>query len=73
MFEQSNFPAKHNDQTGKEQAPGKKVSDKQHRGKHHEMSPVKNSAVDTAFIFNEETLKRAPDDDTDQIADIIKN
>ena len=45
------LPSYEKHQTGEEKTPGKKVSDEQHRGEHHKISPVKNAAVDAAFVF----------------------
>ena len=73
MLEQRNFPAKHNNNAGKKQAPCKEITNKQHRGKHHKMAPIKNPTIHATFILNKKTLKRTPNHDTDQVAHIVKD
>ena len=45
------------DNGGEKQAPTVEVFDKQERSKHHEMSPVIDSAVDTAFVVHNGCLE----------------
>ena len=59
IFGVQKFPMYQYNTRGKEQTPAEKVSDKQHGRKHHEMSPVINPAVHTAFIFHDKGLKGA--------------
>lgn len=49
----NDFPFDQNNDGGKKQTPAKEVLNEKHRGKHHEMSPVIDPAVDTAFILHE--------------------
>ena len=72
MLDYGYLPPYEQHQAGKEKAPCKEVSDKQHRREHHKISPVKDAAVDTAFIFNYEGLERAPDNHAYQVAHIVK-
>ena len=72
MTEQSDFPAQHYNQAGKEKAPRQEVSDKQQRREHHKMSPVENAAVHTASVFHEEALERAPQNHADQVSHVVK-
>ena len=57
------------DKRGEEQTPAVEARDKQHRGKHHEVSPVVNPAVDTAFVLHEKRLERTEEQDADVVAE----
>ena len=72
MLDKCKLPAYHHHQTGEEQTPCEEMSDKKHRGEHHKVAPVKNSAVYATFILDEKTLERTPQHHTDQVADIVK-
>ena len=48
----NNLPLYQHDTGCKKQAPAKKISNEQHRCKHHKMSPVINSAVDTTAVLH---------------------
>ena len=52
------FPANQYHTGGEEQTPTIKVWNKQHRRKHHEMSPVVNTAVYAALILHNTCLER---------------
>jgi hypothetical protein len=47
------------DNGGEKQAPTVEVLDKQEWGKHHEMSPVIDSTIDTAFVLHDDRLEWA--------------
>ena len=47
------FPTYKNDTRCKEQAPTEKAGNKEHRSIHHEVSPVVNTAVDTAAVLHD--------------------
>ena len=57
------------DKRGEEQTPAVEARDKEHRGKHHEVSPVVDSAVDTAFVLHEKCLERTEEQDADVVAE----
>ena len=67
------FPAEGNHDRSKKQAPAEKVFDKQHRRKHHDVAPVIDPAVDTAFILHNKCLEGAEYNDADVIAEEIEN
>lgn len=66
------FPADQNYACSKEKTPAKKTFDEQHGSKDHEMSPVKDPAVDTAAIFHDPGLEGAEEHDTDDIGKVIE-
>ena len=53
-----NLPVEKHDKRSEEQTPAVEARDKEHRGKHHEMSPVEYAAVDAAAVFHQKRLKR---------------
>ena len=57
MFCITHFPFDKYDKCCKKQAPGKEIFDKKHWGKHHKISPVIDSAINTAFIMHHKGLK----------------
>jgi hypothetical protein len=69
----NNFPMNQYHYRSKEQAPTKEISNKQHWCEHHKMSPIINSAIDTAFVFHNECLERTEKQNADVIAQKIKN
>ena len=66
------LPSYEQHQTGEEKTPGKKVSDEQHRREHHKISPIKDAAVDAAFILYYKRLERAPDNHAYQVTHIVE-
>ena len=66
MFSVNNFPVNQHHCGSEKQTPAEKVRNEEHRGKHHEMSPVINAAVDAAFILHNACLKRTKDQNTDR-------
>ena len=66
------FPADQNYACSKEQTPAKKAFDEQHGSKDHEMSPVKDPAVDTAAVFHDPGLEGAEEHDTDDVGKVIE-
>lgn len=73
MLNQGDFPPEHEHDARKEQTPREEVPYKKHRGKHHKIAPVKDSAVDAAAVLYDKALERAPDDHADQVAHIVKD
>ncbi len=61
------LPVDQNHQRCKKQTPAEEIPDKKHRSKHHEMAPVVNAAVDTAFVFHDIGLERTEKQDADVI------
>lgn len=68
IFVPDDFPMDYNDEGHQNKAPGKKAFNEDQGGKHHCIVPIEDPAVDAAFIFHHQTLKRTPDDNADQIA-----
>ena len=73
MSRVGNLPAEKNNKRCEEQTPAVEAWDKQHRSKHHEVSPVINPAVDTAFILHEEGLERTEQQNADVVTEEEKN
>ena len=48
-----NFPAYQNNTRCEKQAPSEKARNKQHRGIHHEVTPIVNTAVYTAAVLHD--------------------
>ncbi len=68
-----NLPSNQNDKRCKEKTPAEEIPYKQHRGEHHEMSPVIYSAIDAAFILHDICLERAIKYNANVITKKIKN
>ena len=62
-----NLPVEKHDKRGEEQTPAVEARDKQHRGKHHEVSPVVDSAIYAAFVFHDSRLERTEKQNTNII------
>ena len=73
MLDKRQFPSYHHHQAGKEKAPAEEVSDEKHGRKHHEISPVEDSAVYAALILDEKALERTPQHHADQVADVVES
>ena len=73
MSRVGNLPAEKNNKRYEEQTPAVETRDKEHRGKHHEVPPVIDSAVYTAFILHEEGLERTEQQNADVVTEEEKN
>ena len=56
-----------------EQTPAEETADKKHRGEHHKMPPVIDTAVNAALILHNKGLERAEQKDTYVITEEIEN
>ena len=61
------FPFNQDNAGGKKQTPTVKILNKKHRGEHHKMSPIVNTAVDAAFILHNKCLEWAENQNADVI------
>jgi hypothetical protein len=62
-----------NNTGGEKEAPAEKTANKQHGGKHHEMSPVIDAAIDAALVLHDKVLERAEQKDADIITEEVKD
>jgi len=72
MFCINYFPLNQHNTRCKKQTPAVEISDKEHRGKHHKMSPVINTAIDAASVFHDKTLERTEKQNANVVAEEIK-
>lgn len=68
-----NLPVNQNNKRHEEQTPAVETWDKEHRRKHHEVSPVIDSAVDAALVLHKEGLERTEQQDADVVAEEEKH